>query len=81
MAIIRLYTGDDGQTHMEELDPASHPSLTTMQATEGIVFRVSETGRFSDWHNAPSLSLLIPENIVFGRPTPPVSPAATARAP
>ncbi len=59
MAIIRLYTGDDGETHMEELDPASHPDLTTMQATEGIVFRVSEAGRFSDWHNAPRRQYVI----------------------
>ena len=59
MAIIRLYTGDDGQTHMEELDPASHPDLTTMHRTEGIVFRVSEAGRFSDWHNAPRRQYVI----------------------
>ena len=59
MAIIRLYTGDDGQTHMEELDPASHPSLTTMQRTDGIQFRVTETGRFSDWHNAPRRQYVI----------------------
>ena len=28
MAIIRLFTGDDGETHMEELDPEEHPELT-----------------------------------------------------
>ena len=59
MAIIRLYTGDDGQSHLEELDPGSHPELTSMQATTGIQFRVSEPGRFSDWHNAPRRQYVI----------------------
>ena len=59
MAIMRLYTGDDGQTHLEELDPASHPDLTAMTAATGIQFRVSEPGRFSDWHNAPRRQYVI----------------------
>ena len=59
MAIIRLYTGDDGQSHLEELDPGSHPELTSMHATTGIQFRVSEPGRFSDWHNAPRRQYVI----------------------
>ena len=28
MGIFRLYSGDDGESHMEELDLASHPELT-----------------------------------------------------
>ena len=59
MAIIRLYTGDDGQSHLEELDPGSHPELRSMQATTGIQFRVSEPGRFIDWHNAPRRQYVI----------------------
>src|SRR5690349_12585636 len=39
MSIIRLYTGSDGQTHIEELDPASHPQLTSPHPTTNIVFR------------------------------------------
>lgn len=31
MGIFRLYTGDDGESHMEELDLASHPELTPLQ--------------------------------------------------
>ena len=53
MAIYRLYTGDDGKSHMDELDLASQPDLTTLHASKGIVFRAAEPGRFSDWHNAP----------------------------
>ena len=53
MAIIRLFTGDDGETHMEELDPEQHPELTELHEAKGVRFRVSPAGYFSDWHNAP----------------------------
>ena len=59
MAITRLYTGTDGKTHIENLDPASHPDLTKLQATKGIVFRITEAGYFSDWHNAPRRQYVI----------------------
>ena len=59
MNMIRLYTGKDGQTHIEELDLATHPELTTMQATKGIVFRTTKPGHFSDWHNAPRRQYVI----------------------
>jgi quercetin dioxygenase-like cupin family protein len=59
MAITRLYTGDDGQTHLEELDLTSHPELTSGQSAKGIVFRRSEPGYFSDWHNAPRRQFVI----------------------
>jgi quercetin dioxygenase-like cupin family protein len=59
MSIIRLYTGPDGQTHIEELDLASHPELTSPHATTNIVFRTTEPGRFSDWHNAPRRQYVI----------------------
>ena len=39
MGITRLYTGPDGQTHIEELDLAAHPELTQLMATKGVVFR------------------------------------------
>ena len=53
MAIYRLYSGGDGESHIEELDLASHPELTSAQATTDITFRESPPGRFSDWHTAP----------------------------
>jgi quercetin dioxygenase-like cupin family protein len=59
MGITRLYTGADGQTHIEELDLASHPELTTLQAAKGIVFRTTQPGYFSDWHNAPRRQFVI----------------------
>jgi quercetin dioxygenase-like cupin family protein len=59
MSITRLYTGADGQTHIEALDLASHPELTTLQAAKGIVFRTTQPGYFSDWHNAPRRQFVI----------------------
>ena len=59
MSIIRLYTGDDGQTHIEEMSPESHPELASLQSTTGIVFRTVEPGYFSDWHNAPRRQYVI----------------------
>jgi hypothetical protein len=59
MGITRLYTGADGQTHIEELDLAAHPELTTLQAAKGIVFRTTQPGHFSDWHNAPRRQFVI----------------------
>ena len=59
MSIIRLYTGDDGQTHIEELSPESHPELTELQSTTGIVFRSVEPGYFVDWHTAPRRQFVI----------------------
>jgi hypothetical protein len=37
MNITRLYTGSDGQSHLEALDPATHPELATLHATKGEV--------------------------------------------
>ena len=59
MEIVRLYTGEDGESHLETLDVESHPELTTLQATKGIVFRRQEPGYFSDWHNAPRRQYII----------------------
>src|SRR5262249_14302795 len=56
---IRLYTGKDGQTHIEELDLATHPELTTLQNAKSIVFRTTKFGYFSDWHNAPRRQFVI----------------------
>jgi hypothetical protein len=53
MGMFRLYTGDDGESHMEELDLASHPELTALQGATGVVFRSTPPGTLSDWHTAP----------------------------
>ncbi len=51
---VRLYTGDDGQAHFEDLDTPKDPFTTApVQGSAGFSFHSAETGYFMDWHNAP----------------------------
>ena len=59
MGIFRLYSGDDGQSHIEELDLASHPELGSPQDVQDITFRLWPAGHFIDWHPAPRRQYLI----------------------
>jgi quercetin dioxygenase-like cupin family protein len=59
MGIFRLYSGEDGESHMEELDLASHPELTALHGAKGVVFRSTPPGSFSDWHTAPRRQYII----------------------
>ena len=59
MGIYRMYTGDDGQTHIEETSLATHPELANAVNTTTITFRESEPGRFIDWHPAPRRQYVI----------------------
>ena len=54
MAFVRVYTGDDGQSHFEELDllPAN-VERSAAQATTNVTFARSADGYFHDYHNAP----------------------------
>ena len=52
--IVRLYTGNDGQTHFEELPmPAEEIHNVAIQAGADLVFRRFPADYFSDWHTAP----------------------------
>ena len=56
----RLYTGDDGESHLEELDmEAGFAAFGKMQAASGVQFRKVDPGDFQDWHNAPRRQYLI----------------------
>ncbi len=59
MAIFRMYTGDDGQTHLQEQSLAAHPVLTSPQGTQHIMFREMAAGTFVDWHPAPQRQYVI----------------------
>jgi quercetin dioxygenase-like cupin family protein len=59
MDISRLFTGSDGQTHIEQMSLENHPELGTMQKAEGIQFRVMPAGTFMDWHPAPRRQFVI----------------------
>ena len=57
---LRLYTGNDGQSHLEELGLPDWPmSRPPMQAATGIVFRRAAGGEFIDWHPAPRRQYVI----------------------
>ena len=59
MDISRLYTGPDGQTHLEGMNLDSHPELGTLQNAVGIQCRSTEPGNFVDWHPAPRRQFVI----------------------
>jgi hypothetical protein len=60
--IWRIYSGDDGQSHFEEMTlpmqsfvdiEGAHGEGTELQNTTGITFRVSPPGYELEWHCAP----------------------------
>ena len=60
--ILRVYSGDDGLSHVEEITPPLEPFVdsegaygegTPLEAATGITFRLSPPGYFLDWHCAP----------------------------
>jgi hypothetical protein len=59
MEISRLYTGDDGQTHIQQMALETHPELGTLQKAVGIQFRSMPAGHFLDWHPAPRRQFVI----------------------
>jgi len=59
MKFIRLYTGDDGETHCEERDVAELADLPSPQNATRASFHSSAAGHFSDWHPAPRRQYVI----------------------
>ena len=60
MGLYRLYTGDDGQSHLEELElPVDPEGRSPMQAATGIALRLAQPGEFIDWHTAPRRQYII----------------------
>ncbi len=56
MRVYRLYTGKDGESHIEPLaltfTPAELGERTPLQRANGVMFSRVEPGAFMDWHNA-----------------------------
>ena len=60
--IVRVYTGDDGRSHLEEMSLSLQPFVDTegaygegtpFQHTTGISFRFAPPGYVLNWHCAP----------------------------
>ena len=59
MGTFRLYTGPDGQSHVESIDIAKAKDWTTGLATTKISFSEWPVGRNLDWHPAPRRQFVI----------------------
>jgi quercetin dioxygenase-like cupin family protein len=53
MAIFHVYTGDDGDSHVEELTVGGHPILAEALSAATIQFNEVSTDFVNDWHTAP----------------------------
>jgi quercetin dioxygenase-like cupin family protein len=52
--MARIYAGQDGQTHFEDLPlPAEESHNVALQAGASLAFRCFPADYFSDWHTAP----------------------------
>ena len=62
--VTRVYTGEDGESHFEELEVAIDEStplgqLSELQPATGVIFRRTEAGQDLDWHNAPQRQYVV----------------------
>ena len=54
MAFVRVYTGDDGQSHFEDMDLLPHGvQRSAEQGAALLSFGSSPDGYFHDYHTAP----------------------------
>ncbi|MDR8391533.1 hypothetical protein NC796_10305 [Aliifodinibius sp. S!AR15-10] len=64
MKITRLYTGDDGESHFEEIeipleDAGEIGRLSELEEATGIIFRETSPDYDYDWHKAPRRQYII----------------------
>lgn len=64
MQITRLYTGDDNESHFEEIvipleDAGEIGRLSELTEATGIIFRENDSDYYYDWHNAPQRQYII----------------------
>lgn len=57
--ITRMYTGDDGESHIEDFSLADHPELAAGLKATNITFREYPPGHFIDWHPGPRRQFVI----------------------
>jgi hypothetical protein len=63
MRITRVYTGEDDQSHLEEIDvpmtEGRYGSLSEVFAATGVIFRQTPEGGELDFHNAPRRQFVV----------------------
>lgn len=54
MKFVRIYTGDDGQSHFEELDASEgSPLFSKTHRATAVIFKNDPGTHLLDWHPAP----------------------------
>ena len=59
MAFYRVYTGEDGESHLEHLHLRAILDVIEPQPATSVVFREAPPGNFIDWHPAPRRQYII----------------------
>ena len=59
MGTYRMYTGEDSQSHYEEISLMDNPKWTQGLDATSIVFREQPVGNYLDWHPAPRRQFVI----------------------
>jgi len=63
MRLFRLFSGSDGQSHMEEIAlsfaPGQFAEQSPVQPAASVSFSRMNPGTFIDWHNAPRRQYVI----------------------
>ena len=63
MKIVRIYTGDDNESHFEDLEiplaPSNYGELSEMVEAVGVIFRETPVGGSLDYHTAPRRQFVI----------------------
>jgi quercetin dioxygenase-like cupin family protein len=63
MKATRVYTGDDNESHFEDLDipleKGRYGSVSRLVPGSGVMFRETEPGAALDFHNAPQRQFVI----------------------
>ena len=53
MKIIRVFTGDDGESHFEDVSPEEMTKIVNRVGEGDITLGLRPSPSFSDYHNAP----------------------------
>ena len=64
MKVTRLYTGDDGQSHFEDIDvplfdQGDIGQLSELVPATGVIFRETSGEYHYEWHNAPRRQYIV----------------------
>jgi len=59
MGTYRLYSGIDGQSHIDAVDLSQTPDWTNGMAATTVTLREEPVGNFIDWHLAPRRQFVI----------------------